>query len=121
MINLFLDDSNWLLYDLSHIVVVWGLRFILRNKAPVDKQLQVDEEPTVMLSNQKWAFLNHGAIHCLPFLVRNGTRTDVYCVNDMASRSARYIALHDQKLKLDTYYYSVWILSDGGESVGTWI
>ena len=115
-----LGDSEWLLYDLSHIVVVWGLRFILRSEAWEDTLLQIDDVPTIMLSNQKWAFLNHGAIHCLPRHEKNGSRTDVYCVNDMTSRSARYIALHDKQFTLGTesvtgLHYSIWILSDRGE------
>ena len=109
-----------MLYDLSHIVVVWGLRFILRSEAWDDTLLQIDDVPTIMLSNQKWAFLNHGAIHCLPRHEKNGSRTDVYCVNDMTSRSARYIALHDKQFTLGTesvtgLHYSIWILSDRGE------
>ena len=54
--------------------------------------------PTILLSHRKWTFLNHGSWHCLPYIVVDIGKIEVYCLNEV---SARYVALKADAKSLD--------------------
>ena len=51
--------------------------------------------PTILLSDYKWDFLNHGAWRCLDYKVVSVDHIDVHCLNEPLVLSARFLILKE--------------------------
>ena len=51
--------------------------------------------PTILLSDYKWDFLNHGAWRCLDYKVASIDHIDVHCLNEPLVLSARFLILKE--------------------------
>ena len=77
--------------------------------------------PSVLLSNSKWHFLNHGAWHCLKRIlsITNDT-VEIRCQNEPEFLSVRYITFKgsdkstDMMIDLHSRTLSAWIVTDRG-------
>ena len=77
--------------------------------------------PTMLMSRQKWSFLNNGAIHCLAHKIKRKTGLEIHCLNDVEYRTVRYLTLQDNSSPPDLIWklkigeYTLWLLSDKGK------
>ena len=51
--------------------------------------------PTILLSDYKWDFLDHGAWRCLDYKVVSTDHIDVHCLNEPLVLSARFLILKE--------------------------